>query len=123
MIFTSAKAFAPVFTAAFDLLPAPAKLSTTHGILGDDTLFITVCFTPKSEWANGIFHNSNYFQLMLDSDGTIEGTVSSLYQKGTSASFATRLPVKKFRKTKAKTMEAAVSKIIAHIELINKYYQ
>jgi hypothetical protein len=103
--------------------PGIKSVLVQSGVLGDSTLFIAICYTPKSEWANGIFENSNYVRFMISNDGTVEPHVTSLYAQGANISYESRLPIKKFRKTKAKSIQDAINKITNWSLAVETFYK
>ena len=46
-------------------------VNITKGILGNDSIFLLVSFDEKSTWSYGYVNNSNYFRMMIESDGGI----------------------------------------------------
>jgi hypothetical protein len=72
------------------------------------SLIIKVSLQPKSEWENGIFHNSPYFMMHLGHDGVLEQfTVSH------------KIP-KKFRKSRVKSVDDAIKKTNVYISKIER---
>jgi hypothetical protein len=64
---------------------------------GNGTTFLDISLDERDSWANGIFHNSRYLQLVLR-DGAVE-CISKSY----------KLPT--FRKVKASTPQEVVTKV------------
>jgi hypothetical protein len=102
--------------------PGIKSVSVQPGVLGDSTLFIAICYTPTSEWANKIFENSNYVRFFIENDGTVETHVTSLYAQGVNISYGSRLPIK-FRKTKAKSLQDAINKITNWSLTVETFYK
>ena len=103
--------------------PGIKSVSVQPGVLGDSTLYVAICYTPKTEWINGIFENSNYVRFIIEDDGTVETHVTSLYAQGVSVSYESRLPIKKFRKTKAKSTQDAINKITNWSLAVETFYK
>lgn len=66
---------------------------------------LSVSFQPKERWNNGIFHNSAYFRMWVQADGTLD-------------MFQTPAKGLKLRKMRVKSVEEAVSRINAFIEMV-----
>ena len=73
------------------------------------SIYIVVSLDNKSEWYNGILENSRYFRMSIDNDGTM-GIFSGSHL----------LRQYKFRKTKAKSVDDAITKINKYVELASK---
>jgi len=82
----------------------------SHSTLGGDeriSILLKISLDDQKTWANGIFQNSKFFQIRYDStDSKLE-----LFTKHFSIT-------QKFRKTKTKSVEDAISKINKYIGII-----
>jgi hypothetical protein len=90
----------------------------TKAPLGADTIMLLVSFDPKEKWNYGYVENSQYFRMMIESNGTMEVFVHSLYKPNERKSQSTLLT--KFRKYTAKDKESILKKLIDFIEKIKK---
>ena len=119
-IFDSASSVLTEIKEACLNMPSVKYVGASKGAFGDDTVFLAVCFTPKAEWTNNIFENSNYVRFSIQSDGVVESFVSSLYS-GIKGEWR-RLDVKKFRKCTAKSVADVIKKIAAYVDIVNAAY-
>jgi hypothetical protein len=74
-------------------------VSTLGGVARADAI-VSASLDKKSTWANGIYQNSRYFQIMIGRDGTVE-----MFQK------SYKIPAKAMRKSKVASLPDAVTKI------------
>lgn len=90
-------------------------IQVQKGCLGDDNIMLLLSFEPKEKWVNGYIENSNYFRMIVESNGAMEVFTQSLYVNKI-ISYETRLKIK-FRKCTVKDKENVIRKIK---EFINK---
>lgn len=84
-------------------------IQVQKGSLGIDNVMLLVSFDPKEKWNYGYVENSNYFRMIVESNGIMEVFTQSLYVKKI-ISYETRLKIK-FRKCTVKDKETVVRKI------------
>ena len=94
-------------------------LQVTNGVLGNETIMILASFDPKSEWNHGYVENSQYFRMMIESNGVMEVFTQSLHQRNIRKSYDTRLKTK-FRKSTVKDKESVIKKLNEYIEKVRK---
>ena len=90
----------------------------TKAHLGSDSVMLLVSFDPKESWKNGYVENSQYFRMMIESNGVMECFTYSLYKPNVKKGEYTRLS--KFRKFTAKNKEGVLKKLTEYIEKIRK---
>ena len=86
-------------------------VSVKYSTLGgerDSSILLSVSITPKDEWPNGIFENSNYSKFHIQQDGVVE-QFSKNYKIGL-----------KFRKTRVKSVDDLIKKINEYLNKIKK---
>lgn len=79
---------------------------------------LLVSFESKENWPNGYVENSQYFRMMIDSNGVMECFTYSLHKPNVKKNEYTRLS--KFRKYTAKNKEGVLKKLTEYIEKIKK---
>ena len=84
-----------------------SQVSTLGGV-DRASIMLTVSLDPRSQWVNGILHNSRYAMFRLDRNGTIE-----------NFSHGFRRPVKRMRKSRATSLPDAVSKINKYLRSVS----
>jgi len=77
---------------------------STLGGLERASILISLSLDPKEKWINGIYHNSRYLQFNLERDGELECFSGSRHSQGL-----------KFRKTRVKSVQAAIDKINSYL--------
>lgn len=82
-----------------------SQVSTLGGV-NRAAVIVKISLDPKSKWYNGILHNSRYFMIRLDRNGTMEQ-----FQKSYQIT-------KKLRKSKVKSIADAVLKINKYISQV-----
>ena len=100
-------------------------LRVETGHFGSDMIFLLISFDKKENWPYGYVENSNYVRISITNAGKVEAFAYSLYKKGETCSFETRLnndKEYKFRNFTAKDFETAKNKILSFVTKINDYY-
>ena len=85
---------------------------------GNEAIYLAVSLTPKNEWYNGIFENSQYFRMEIYENGEMEVFTQSLYKKGHMTSYEHRIKTK-FRKCTAKHLADVVKRIKTFVDKVN----
>lgn len=91
-------AFADVIRNALTAIPAIKVLSVHYTSNLTPTVSVSVSFTPRENWSNGIFQNSAHRTFMLFSDGELKSLTG--YNLG------------KFRSCHVKSAEEAAAKLV-----------
>ena len=94
-------------------------LQVTKAALGLDSIMILASFESKSEWKHGYVENSQYFRMVIESNGVMEVFMQSLHQRNIRKSYDTRLKTK-FRKSTVKDKESVIKKLNEYIEKVRK---
>jgi hypothetical protein len=86
-------------------IPVPYVKAYTSSLGGPHrmTVMLTVSFDPKEEWSNNILENSMYFKMIIGYDGKMELFSGPSWR------------IKKFRKTRAKSIDDAIFKIKRYV--------
>ena len=72
-------------------------------------ILLRISLDPKEEWSNGIFQNSRFMQFRISIDGEVEQFTLSHKLKA----------IKKFRKTRVKSLKEFVDKVNKYIGVLN----
>lgn len=91
----------------------------TRAPLGDNSVVLYASLEPKETWSNGIFENSDYFIMEIYTDGTMEKTLTSFYQKGKRFGKDSRVKVS-FPRQKAVNREDIVKRLFKFIDNAKK---
>lgn len=78
------------------------------------SVMLFVGLDPRETWMNGIAENSRYFKMSIDSDGEME-VHSDSGVKGRAGMMEHVALLKRFRKTKAKSLPEVIKKINKYI--------
>ena len=98
------------------IAPLVPHFSIHKGNLGTENILMCIMFDKKETWANGIMENSNYVRIIVDEKGEFECFTRSLYKRGESYSYETRLSLK-FRKCTVNELSKGIKKVV---EFVNK---